>query len=248
VFDGAELAVVPADQPEVGDAARGRAGRVVRAGLDAGDFRAERWSIGPDGAGEIVVDGVTVRPPVRGAHNLRNAMLALAVARAVGVPLDAAARGIEGMPVPSMRSAWAQMGRATLINDAYNANPGSARAALDLLAHAGSGRQRVAVLGSMRELGAQADRMHDEIARKALDSGADVVAGVGDFEAAFARVAPGDARVVTAPDVEQLWPRLAERLHPDALILLKASRGVRLERLVPYLEAWAAGAALGTST
>jgi UDP-N-acetylmuramoyl-tripeptide--D-alanyl-D-alanine ligase len=177
---------------------------------------------------------------VRGVHNLRNAMLALAVARACGVPLDAAARGIAAMPVPSMRTAWSRLGRATLVNDAYNANPGSARAALELLSHAGPGRQRVAVLGTMRELGAAADAMHDEIARRALDSGADVVAGVGDFVAAFERVAPGDPRVVTAPDVEELWPLLAPRLEPDVLILLKASRGVRLERLVPHLEGWAA--------
>ena len=242
VLDGVEVAVVPASQPEVADAARGRARSIVAAGLDAGDFRAQRWSVGPDGEGELVVDGVTVQPPVRGVHNLRNAMLALAVARACGVPLDAAARGIAAMPVPSMRTAWGRLGggRATLVNDAYNANPGSARAALEVLTHAGPGRQRVAVLGTMRELGAHADAMHDEIARRALDSGADVVAGVGDFVAAFARVAPDDPRVVAAPDVEELWPLLEPRLEPDALILLKASRGVRLERLVPHLEGWAA--------
>jgi UDP-N-acetylmuramoyl-tripeptide--D-alanyl-D-alanine ligase len=240
VFDGVKVAVVPANQPEVAAAARGRARSIVAAGLDAGDFRAERWSIGPDGEGELVVDGVTVRPPVRGLHNLRNTMLALAVARACGVPLEVAARGIAAMPVPSMRTAWGRLGRATLINDAYNANPGSARAALELLTHAGPGRQRVAVLGTMRELGAHADAMHDEIARRALESGADVIAGVGDFVAALARVAPGDPRVVAAPDVEELWSRLAPRLAPDALILLKASRGVRLERLVPHLEGWAA--------
>jgi UDP-N-acetylmuramoyl-tripeptide--D-alanyl-D-alanine ligase len=240
VFDGVDVAIVPANQPEVAEAARGRARSIVAAGLDAGDLRAERWSVGPDGEGELVVDGVTVRPPVRGVHNLRNAMLALAVARACGVSLEGAARGIAAMPVPSMRTAWGRLGRATLVNDAYNANPGSARAALELLTHAGPGRQRVAVLGSMRELGAAADAMHDEIARRALDSGADVIGAVGDFVPAFARVAPGDPRVVAAPDVEELWPRLAERLAPDALILLKASRGVRLERLVPHLDAWAA--------
>ena len=240
VFDGVAIGVVPASQPEVGEAARGRARTLVSAGLDAGDLRAERWSVSPDGEGELVVEGVAVRPPVRGVHNLRNTMLALAVARACGVPLDAAARGIEAMPQPSMRTAWSRLGRATLVNDAYNANPGSARAALELLVHAGAGRQRVVVLGSMRELGVHADRMHDEVARLALDSGLDVVAGVGDFATALARVAPGEPRAVAAPDVDELWPLLAPRLAPDALILLKASRGMRLERLVPQLEAWAA--------
>jgi UDP-N-acetylmuramoyl-tripeptide--D-alanyl-D-alanine ligase len=139
-----------------------------------------------------------------------------------------------------MRTAWTPLGGATLINDAYNANPGSTRAALDLLADAGRGRQRVAVLGTMRELGAHADRLHDELARRALDAGLEVVAGVGDFAAALARVAPGEPRVVAAAEPEALWALLAPRLAPDAVILLKASRGVRLERLVPSLDAWAA--------
>jgi UDP-N-acetylmuramoyl-tripeptide--D-alanyl-D-alanine ligase len=125
------------------------------------------------------------------------------------------------------------------VNDAYNANPGSTRAALAMLAGAGAGRQRVAVLGSMRELGAHADRLHAELAREALAHGLEVVAGVGDFAAALAAVAPGDPRVVVGADPAALWPRLAPRLAPDAMILLKGSRGVRLEQLVPHLEAWA---------
>ena len=106
----------------------------------------------------------------------------------------------------------------------------------------------VAILGTMRELGAHAERMHDDVARAALATRAEVVAGVGELADALARVAPGDPRVVAAPDVDELWPRLAPRLAPDALILLKASRGMRLERLVPYLAAWAAGDGASTIT
>jgi UDP-N-acetylmuramoyl-tripeptide--D-alanyl-D-alanine ligase len=239
IFDGAELAVVPASQPEIGAAAAGRAGRVVSAGLDSGDVRAESWRVREDGSGEVTVEGTTVAVPLRGAHNLRNAMLALAVARAAGVTLERAAAGIAAMPAPQMRSAWEALGRATLINDAYNANPASARAALDLLATVGGGRQRVAVLGTMRELGAAADALHAEIAARALSGGADIVAGIGAFGPALEAAAAGDPRVVTAADVDELWPRLAPRLAPDAVILLKASRGVRLERLIPHLTDWA---------
>jgi UDP-N-acetylmuramoyl-tripeptide--D-alanyl-D-alanine ligase len=91
----------------------------------------------------------------------------------------------------------------------------------------------------MRELGAHADRLHDEVARRAVAAPLDVIAGVGDFAAALARVAPGDPRVLAAPDPDALWPALAPRLAPDAVVLLKASRGVRLERLVPRLAEWA---------
>jgi UDP-N-acetylmuramoyl-tripeptide--D-alanyl-D-alanine ligase len=138
-----------------------------------------------------------------------------------------------------MRSSVEPLGKALLLNDAYNANPGSARAALALLSAVGAGRQRVAVLGTMRELGPAAAQLHRDIARAALSSGADVVAGIGEFQDALAAEGAGDPRVIAAGDVDDLWPVLKQRLQPDAAILLKASRGVRLERLLPHLQAWA---------
>ncbi|MGI9139810.1 MAG: UDP-N-acetylmuramoyl-tripeptide--D-alanyl-D-alanine ligase [Gemmatimonadaceae bacterium] len=238
-YDGVEVGIAPASQPEIVDAARGRARSVVSAGLDDGDFKARSWRLAADGKGEIDIDGVTVRSPLRGAHNLRNAMLALAVARSCGVTMEDAARGIAAMPQPKMRTAWEQIGPATVINDAYNSNPGSARAAIELVRAADGSRQRVIVLGTMRELGSGAAQCHVEIAHLALESGADVVAGIGDFAVALGESSGGPARVVTADDVEALWPQLEPLLKPDALILLKASRGVRLERLLPYLTTWA---------
>ncbi len=239
IADGAGVAIVPSAQPEIGDAVRTRARRVVTAGLDGGEVRASRWGVDSEGLGWIEIDGVTVRPPLRGAHNLRNAMLALAAARECGVTVADAARGIEAMPVPAMRLALQTLGKATLINDAYNANPGSTRSALELLRDAGGGRQRVAILGTMRELGPHSARLHEEIAREALASSIDVIAGCGEFEGALQKVAAQDPRVVTAPDVDELWAKLAPRMNRDAVILLKASRGMRLERFVPHLTTWA---------
>ncbi|MEO8561988.1 MAG: UDP-N-acetylmuramoyl-tripeptide--D-alanyl-D-alanine ligase [bacterium] len=236
--DGA-VAIVPASQPEVVAGARTRARRVVSAGLDAGDLRAERWGIEPDGQGWLELEGVTIRVPLRGVHNLRNAMLAIAVARDAGVSLDKIAAGIVAMPAPPMRVNFETHGSATIINDAYNSNPGSARAALELLEHAGAGRQRVAVLGTMLELGAQTDRLHDEIALAALASPFELVVGVGVFAEALARVAPHERRVVTGVDPASTWEALRSRLHRDAVILLKGSRGVRLERFVPLISEWA---------
>ena len=139
-----------------------------------------------------------------------------------------------------MRSSVDPLGEALLINDSYNSNPGSARAALALLKRVGTGRQSVVVLGTMRELGVHAGRAHAEIARAAVESGATLIAGIGEFGPALEQIARGDSRVLTASDVDDLWPRLKPRLAADAVILLKASRGVRLERLVPHLTAWAA--------
>ena len=238
-LDGAQIGIVPAAQPELVSAARGRVRRLVTAGLGEGDVCAARWGAAPDGRGWLEVDGVTVRPPVPGAHNLRNAMLAIAVARECGIPAADAARGIEGAVIPPMRMAWESLGAATLINDAYNASPASMRAALDVLGGLTGGRQRVAVLGTMRELGSHAARLHGEIARDALATSVEVIAAVGEMAAALQAAAPADPRLVLAEDLDALWPRLEPRLARDAIILLKASRGVRLERLVPLLTAWA---------
>jgi UDP-N-acetylmuramoyl-tripeptide--D-alanyl-D-alanine ligase len=238
-YEGVAVGIAPAAQPEIAAAARGKARRVVVAGLDgSADVKPDRWEIGADGLGAIEIGGVTIRPPVRGLHNLRNAMLALAVARECGVAYDVAAEGIAKMPQPKMRSSWEQVGQVTLINDAYNANPGSTRAAIELLKGTGSGRQRVIVLGTMRELGAASEQCHADIAGLALASGADIVAGIGEFAPALEKQNDGK-RVITARDVDDLWPRLQERLERNAIVLLKASRGVQLERLVPHLTTWA---------
>jgi UDP-N-acetylmuramoyl-tripeptide--D-alanyl-D-alanine ligase len=239
VYEGVAVGIAPSAQPEIAEAARGKARRVIVAGLDpSADLKPDRWEIGPDGLGVIEIGGVTIRPPVRGLHNLRNAMLALAVARECGVSYEDAAAGIAAMPQPKMRVAWEQLGDVTLINDAYNANPGSTRAAIELLQGTGSGRQRVIVLGTMRELGAASAQCHADIAGLALASGADIVAGIGEFAQALEKQNER-GRVITAPDVEDLWPQLQARLKRDAIILLKASRGVQLERLVPHLTTWA---------
>jgi len=238
-FDGVRIAITPSSQPEIAAAARDRAGEVITAGLDDGEVKPDTWSISDEGEGSIVMGDVTVRPPLRGIHNLRNTMLAIAVARVCGVSDEATASGIESMPLPKMRTAWEKLGKATLINDAYNANPGSTRAAIELLKSIGGDRQRVLVLGTMRELGEASDRCHDDIARLALESGADLIGGVGEYAKSFARIAGADSRVVASDTVAELWPKLEPRMQPDAVILLKASRGFQLEQLVPHLTNWA---------
>jgi UDP-N-acetylmuramoyl-tripeptide--D-alanyl-D-alanine ligase len=163
-------------------------------------------------------------------------MLAVATARALGISLEDAAAGIARTPALPMRSAWVEIGRFTVINDAYNANPASAREALRMLASLDTSRQRVAILGSMLELGPSGPKLHDEIAQRALSGPAHIVAGVGEFARALTAAAPNDRRVITASDAPDLWPQLAPRLQPDAGILLKGSRGTRLERLIPLIE------------
>jgi UDP-N-acetylmuramoyl-tripeptide--D-alanyl-D-alanine ligase len=97
----------------------------------------------------------------------------------------------------------------------------------------------------MLEMGAHAPRLHREVAQAALGKPIEVVAGVGDFADALSALGGDPGRVVTAAGVEDLWERLVSRLRPDAVILLKGSRGVRLERLVAPITEWAEQAARG---
>ena len=231
--DDVSVAVVPGTEPAVVDEATRRAGRTLAPVLPPSH------GLHADGSGWIDADGVRLEIPLRGTHNLRNAILAITVGREFGLSTSDMAAGLARMPAPPMRSAVSALGKALLLNDAYNANPASARAALALLADIGGVRQRVVVLGTMRELGDHTARAHREVAEAALAAGHDLVCGIGEFAPALAALAPGDARVITATDVDDLWPQLEPRLKADAAILLKASRGVKLERLVPILTTWA---------
>ena len=243
ICKGALVAVAPASQPEIGVAAQQLAGRVVSAGLDAGDVTPTSYAMNDDGFGSLTFGDVTVKLAIPGIHMLRNAMLAVATAEVCGVPRETAARGLASVAPLPMRGVWRTLGRATLINDAYNANPASMREAITLLDALKTGRQRVLVIGSMLELGAHSEAYHREIAERALKSSAGVVAAVGEFTRAFQQLGNLNGRVVVADTAEALWPQLAPRLAPDAVVLLKASRGVKLERLVPFIEAWATPAA-----
>lgn len=239
------LAVTPALQPEVGHAVRALGASVIEAGLEAGDVRADAWGLDPDAHPWLQLHGVDarVRLPLAGAHNARNAMLAVAVGEVCGLSPEQVVAGLASSAAPVMRSRVEALGSLRVLNDAYNANPASAREALATFDALGGAGQRVVVLGSMLELGPQGPALHDEIATRALASRADVIGAVGAFAEAFARVAPGDARVVSAPDVVALWPLLRPRLQPACLVLLKGSRGTRLERLLPELRTFAGVAA-----
>lgn len=239
---GVPVVVTPAAHPEVAAGVTGPGQQVVIAGLDDGHMQPLRWRLEPDGSGTLTFDDGELRIPLRGVHNLRNAMLAVTVARGFGVSLEQMQFGLSRMVQPSMRAAVDPVGTALLVNDAYNANPPSMRAALDLLEAVGQGRPMVAVLGTMRELGASADALHDDIARDAIRRSLTLIVGVGEFAAALKRVAPDDPRIITADDAPLAVSELLRRSPRTAAILLKGSRGVRLERLVAPITAWATSA------
>lgn len=248
-FEGVELAVVPAAFPDLVAAARSRVAKVYTVGLSEGDLVPTAWGLSEDASGWCEIAGVRFTVPLPGKHNLENALLAIAVAQVLGVSLADAASGIATATVPGMRSAMQHYGDFLVLNDAYNANPASMRAALETLRAIESDRPKVAILGTMLELGDASAELHEEIAARALAMPLALIAAVGAFTDAFSRVLSRHTnhggksdRVVLADDVEALWPMIADRMPASALILLKGSRGMRMERCLTHLGPAAAGA------
>jgi UDP-N-acetylmuramoyl-tripeptide--D-alanyl-D-alanine ligase len=184
-------------------------------------------TFGPGGDVEALPDGL--RLPFTSAHMRRNALAALAAARAVGVEPD----GLLGVALSSFRGQRIDLpGDIVVVNDCYNANPMSMRAALDDLAASASGR-RVAVLGDMLELGPDEDRFHAEVGAHARDAGVDVLVAVGPRAAHFA---DGYGEVIALPDAAAAAAAVPDLLEPGDTVLLKASRGVGLEVVARALE------------
>lgn len=175
---------------------------------------------------------VTLRIP--GDHNIDNAMLALAVARALDVPPGEAAAGVSAVWPGAMRGEVRELGGLTLLVDCYNANAAGVVAAVSALAAIGDRGRWVAVLGSMLELGERSDAIHRETLSVILHCRVDLYILTG----AFARAARhfDDDRIVLAEGVRELAWRLPRMVGPGDKVLLKASRGVRLERVIPALE------------
>ena len=231
------LAIVGTTPPELAAGARERgAVRVLTAGLSGADVQPTGVANTADGRPIITIDGRTFTLAARGQHQAGNAMFAWAVARELGLDLDAVARALESFSVPGGRGELTQHGVLTVLNDSYNANPQSFAAVIALAAELRAGRRLVFVAGTMRELGEESAPLHAEVARQLAALEPDLLALVGDFVPAFApwRARFG-GRLLEAPDAESMGPLLAARLHGDELVVLKGSRGVTLERILPAI-------------
>jgi len=183
-------------------------------------------------------EGVTLRIP--GRHAVLDALLALAVADELGVEPDDAARGIGDVEALDMRGEIRSVGSLTVILDCYNANPESVRASLELLATHPELGSRVAVLGSMLELGGASAALHAEALEDAVGRPLDLIVAVGHFAVAARTLGLTDReespRVLAVDEAEEAYSALLPELKGGEVVLLKASRGVELERLVPLLE------------
>ena len=190
-----------------------------------------RGGDGLEARAENVATQFTIRLAAAGTHNVRNALAACACALAAGIPVEAIVRGLEAFaPVNGRLQRKGAANGAVVIDDSYNANPDSVRAAIDVLAQTPS--PRILVLGDMGEVGTQGPEFHEEIGAYAAQRGIDTVLATGDL----ARHMTGSG----AQHYEQfddLLAALDKQLgsKSDATVLVKGSRFMKMERVVQHL-------------
>ena len=225
--------VIPAGDPLLESAlAAVWSGRVLRVRL-ADDPEVESDLVGDVNGDQLLIGADRLPLQLEGRHNARNLLLAVAVADQLGVSRKA----LQAMQVtvPGGRNRRLQQGGLTLLDETYNASPEAVLAALELLA-AQPGR-RFAVLGTMLELGDRSLELHQEVAARAVQLGLDglVLVDGGAEGKAMAEVAAPLPHLQLVSHPEDAAAPLAAWLNSGDVLLLKASRGVALERLIPLL-------------
>jgi len=221
-------------------------GRVRSFGLDP-DADAHAVSVTADAAGSTVKallggEPLTFRVGQPGDHWVANALAVLLAVEAVGGEVATAAEILAGLSLPDGRGGRETVafgaGSFTLLDDSYNANPASMRAALGVLA-ATPARRRLAVLGEMKELGARATAYHAGLAEPVAAADVDLVFTCGEAMAALRDALPPARRGGHAATAEALAPQVASALRDGDAVLVKGSAGVRTGAIVAALRALA---------
>lgn len=202
------------------------AARVVEVSLE--DESADYFGrIIDEQTGEMEVEGVRIVTGLPGTHNCSNALIAYACARELGVTKEQCAGALEGFSLPGQRWRVSVINGVTWVNDAYNANPTSMIAALETFAARKTSGRKIAVLGDMFELGEQAETLHRMVGKRAAELPVELIS-VGEQANKW-------IGGKCAKNIEEARAMLAATIHEGDEVLLKASRGMALDRLVPSL-------------
>jgi UDP-N-acetylmuramyl pentapeptide synthase len=172
-----------------------------------------------------------------GMHQVLNAAYAIVVGKELGLGRADIQRGLDSCPASKMRLELKRFDHFLVLDDAYNANADSMRAALATLESFPCQGRRIAVLGDMAELGPSTVPAHEEIGRRAAEIGIDFLVTVGKTSSVTAQAARGAGlgNVIEVGDVERAGPAVQAFVQPGDVVLIKASRASRLERVVDFL-------------
>ena len=236
------VVILNADDPFSESIARKTHARVILAGVENGSVRATEISQNATGSEFTILEGAhrcRAQLPVPGIHMVQNAMLAVAAGRIFGLSLEECAVGLASAPLTKARLQIREIDGIQFIDDSYNANPDSMKAALRTLIELDADGRRIAVLGEMGELGEESERGHREVGECAATLRVDELIAVGSTGASI--IARGaekagleKSRAVSSP--QEAANILAKNAAPGDLILIKGSRTARMERV---LEAFA---------
>ena len=200
-------------------------------------YRPEKINMDGSGHCSFFWRGERIELKVPGRHSVQNCLMALAVADLLDVPVKTAVKGVSRVEASGMRTEIMQVGGLTLILDCYNANPQSVEAGLDLLGSMDSGRSKIAFLGSMLELGKKSAALHSQVLSGAMSLKLDLVVATGLFTRGLSQEEGNrDSRIVSVADPHEAYQKIRDQIEGDEIILLKASREVRLEKLIPFFK------------
>jgi UDP-N-acetylmuramoyl-tripeptide--D-alanyl-D-alanine ligase len=233
-------AVLNADDEYVSQFGRDFKGRVITYGFaPAATVRAENFkSLGEKGSAFDIVAGAHREPatlPLLGSHNVYNALAAAAVALERGLALSEVVLSLASLSPADKRGQVVRIGNITVINDCYNSNPKALAAMVDALAGMPA-RRRIVVAGEMLELGLQGEAMHRKSGQQIAARGIDVLIGVRGLASHMVEAAKRagiSAEFVASPEEAGRW--LATEVREGDVVLLKASRGVKLEKTLEQL-------------
>lgn len=235
------VAIVNAEDPLARGLLGRTAARALTFGVHEGDVRAEdvRGLAGAGSAFRLRLPGgrAEVRLPLPGRHAIRNALAAAAIGAALGLSAGEIAEGLSrAAPLPR-RLEVRRTGGVTVLDDVYNSSPQSVEAALDVMEEL-PGSPRVAVLGDMKELGRLSAEAHRRVGRLAASRRLDLLVAFGPLarDLALAAQDAGGPRVVHTADLGEAVAALREVVRPGALVLVKGSRAMAMERIVAALE------------
>jgi len=240
--------ILNSDDPFSESIAKRTRARTVFAGIQSGAVRAEDVSQSASGSQFTILEGAhrcRAQLPVPGLHMVQNAILAVAAARAFGVSIEDAAAGLASTPLTKARLQLREIHGVQFLDDSYNANPESMKAALRTLLELEADGKRIAVLGPMGELGEETERGHAEVGETAAALGVDLLISIGEIGAKISEAAKaaGLERAANVASSEDAAEMLAETAVAGDLVLVKGSRAARTERVLEAFSKQAIGAA-----
>src|SRR6266487_2605414 len=226
-----------ADDPFSKDIAARTSGRVIFAGTKDGSINAIDIQQSADGSEFTILEGAhqcRAQLPVPGLHMVQNALLAVAAGRAFGLSLEEAAAGLASAPLAKARLQIKEINGVQFLDDSYNANPDSMKAALQTLVELDTDGKRIAVLAEMRELGEETRRDHEEVGQAAAAFGIDHLIGIGEMGAVISRAAEnaGLEKSATVGSTSEAAESLLNIAAPGDLVLIKGSRLARTENVI----------------